>query len=1189
MKLFAILSLCIWIGIGSARADTPSGCQLVGTPNVLARPVDLSAGKLPATDYLDDVLECNSTRLGRLDRTVSNWLNAEQGSYSAALESTRTQVLVVPFQVQGYALDRIERALMSIDLSYEIGLHASVADPTLVARALGEGSRRIDSAAILELARRMNVRKVIVPFVGHDGKHAMTLTIQVLDLSSGNAVASVAKTYQRDWRAVLFTDESPPFAKFHGMLPQVVADLLLDTPKRSRGVVAKSSSPAGTLPAGPIEMVTAAKIPASVSMSILGILESPNADLARERLFERAFVDSVRFDAHSPDALFLQVFALTNLEHRPAALAMLGNSSTPESKALRALLNGNLPEARGALQHVADPLKTMLLTISVDDLRQTYNDSTRPDERTVSALFGARSNEWQSLVHSRLSDLDPWTVDAPEKIKLLLDRWFPTPGLDLRTIEENDTLLGTGQGELPDVAVDIAIARHIHRLVAQIKPVICCTTEQPGASQWDLLWLLEGRSEARIAKEMYRMTALQGNSKEALSVLDHYEPLFGGHPWLEAIRALTASDLAHVDPDDLRPGRLAEIRRSGLIVAFAEGGENDVAFHGLGALTNASANVATLFWHAFGYDFPRRSFWPLLWVLKGTDFDKGVYEASARDSLLYSETNLDSIANVPQITDEQKEELANNLQSRFIGAPGRSGILALLQHKVGTPVDEIGELRREISEEPNTWLNYYNLGRLLIRRDDDYEAAAHTFMSFPGFHGKDPSDPVALSNEAYDAGALLYLHGHTELSKSLFQIAVDLDTGSEASITAASRLQLMAGNLESAMAGTLARAMRYPSAYAYRDFLSFLHATGHGKQAWQGFFQLATTFDIPQVWVSAVVGHQKDGRSEAYVRQWLQRPEIRDARLHSQLFAPEFAILWNSTDRMPPLDLANLVEGLQGAPTARIAANGKSLESEPDAETMLRTEGPSRFRFAVAPKLPPGTPVKSDLTYFAAAYTELRHEHWAKALDAFVAMADRYEVGVGKDSFALPYFAMAAAKAGDSIGLEKSLATFSIAEPGFDSLLAQAIFAGIRKDTDTALTRLRAAFNERPNTDYRPILSEYEYAETCEWLYRQTQDHQFIDRLLQWIESYELVQPAQAWAYGMEYTHREPGDARRRALALTLYLNPLSERIKSASDAEIKAAQVWLTENNPFVKQGPSKSDATPARTAAAIGNWSIR
>jgi hypothetical protein len=325
---------------------------------------------------------------------------------------------------------------------------------------------------------------------------------------------------------------------------------------------------------------------------------------------------------------------------------------------------------------------------------------------------------------------------------------------------------------------------------------------------------------------------------------------------------------------------------------------------------------------------------------------------------------------------------------------------------------------------------------------------------------------------------------------------------------------------------------------------------GNSVQAWQGFSQVSSAFDVPQVWLSALVGHHFEGRSERYVREWLHQPEIRNARFSSKQFAPAFAILWNSTDRMPPLDLDRLVESLEdGTPPV--------------------------------PSWPTLTPGRFALAYFGAAYSELRHGQWAKSAGVFKEMAEHYPLFAGDESFALPYFAMAATKIGDK-WLAELLAQESHIEGDFerdgtyDRLLARAVIAGAEKDVNAAQALLRSAFNIRPNTDYRPVLTEYEYAEVCEWLYGETRDPRFAEMLLGWTEEYEKIQPAHAWAYAMEYAFAKPGERRVRALAMTLYLDPSSERIKQAPNDELVQARKWLARKNPF-----RMNDSRGSRTAS--------
>ena len=216
--------------------------------------------------------------------------------------------------------------------------------------------------------------------------------------------------------------------------------------------------------------------------------------------------------------------------------------------------------------------------------------------------------------------------------------------------------------------------------------------------------------------------------------------------------------------------------------------------------------------------------------------------------------------------------------------------------------------------------------------------------------------------------------------------------------------------------------------------------------------------------------------------------------------------------------------------------------------------------------MPPRTLIKSEQAFFADAYAALRHGQFDIALRRFDSMADHYRI----EQYPLAYFAYAAARTGDSEKLEAYID--SLGRPpynetlSFDQLLAKAFFAGYRKDADAALKDLRAALRLRPYTEDRPVMTEYQYAEACEWLFQDTGDVRFVAELLEWARRQQTVQPVMAWAYSMEYEHAKPGAERTRALAMTGYLDPVSPRIARASQAERAAAKVWLEEHSPFRK-----------------------
>ena len=106
-------------------------------------------------------------------------------------------------------------------------------------------------------------------------------------------------------------------------------------------------------------------------------------------------------------------------------------------------------------------------------------------------------------------------------------------------------------------------------------------------------------------------------------------------------------------------------------------------------------------------------------------------------------------------------------------------------------------------------------------------------------------------------------------------------------------------------------------------------------------------------------------------------------------------------------------------------------------------------------------------------------------------MANRYPI----EGYPLSYFAYAAAKTGDKEQLKRYVDVLKM-RPTFDCWFSRAFFAGARQDVGTALSALRGAFRSRPNTDYRPVLTEYQYTQACEWLFKDTGDSRFADLLL---------------------------------------------------------------------------------------------
>ena len=1122
------------------------------------------SGKLPIPDYLDGAIACNTPPVGSgmpgpqvpsTGSVPSPWMESEQELYQRVLGRQHADILVVPFQIQGYGLDRIERALMTADLAHAIGRtqEYSVADPWLVARALGEGMRRLDPNTVTRLAERLGARKIIYGYVGHDDHHAFTITLKLDDLTRN---PSGFASWQHDWRAIVFSDEQTPALKFHELLPQVVATLPLSLRLMSQSEPALGRN-AARIELTPHDLVAPGHSAVAPLMDLiaLGALSSPSAELSRERIFEHALLTAFNAPGTSSEQKFLESYALFSLGRRPGALMVLKDEKTAQATALRALIDGNLPLAVKSSSALPDSLDKLVLQISLRELAAAYNRKLSTQAMDLSKSFGTARSSWQPFVEQRMADADQWNEGDPAVTKVLLDQNLPEPGLDLQALAKGTAVARAAN--LDPIEIDLANMRHIRRAADHMRVSAFGTPSDLLPQPWDLLWLLESRAEGRIVDQLWKQVGPQAAPESAMSDLTRYAPLLSGHPALEAVHASASVALALKSPDDTRAGWVAQAKHSAALAAVWDPGQNRTAYVALVNMGIPSPESEFMV-DAYGHDYPRRAFWPEFFF--GWE-DPQLSAAAHLQALTFSSWDLTPLAQLPPGDKPgQAGAVLASLGDRFKGSPLKTEPSNPQITAESDPQAIVKKLRGIIRSDPEPWENYLSLADLLIESAGDYKESSRVFLSYPGFHDRNPNDPVALSNYAYEAGSEFYRAGQFQFAKPFYKIAADLDTGSSSSIEGKDRLELISGDYPDAMSDLFARATRYSDPYAYRDYLSFLHAFGQGDAAWQAFSQVDASFDLPEVWVSALVGHRLAGKDGREIGEWLHRPEIRDARFKAQQFAPYFAVLWYATDRDPPAALGKLIEDLQGPPVGHIDTDGFSLlvPHPLDPKGFMSVRG-SAFRAKQRTKLPSDTPIKSDLAYFADAYAALRAGDYDTAVSRFDAMADHYPI----EGYPLGYFAYAAAKSGDKEQLEKYLDTLK-SDTTFDYWLARAYFAGIHHDAQGARDALQLAFRKRPTTDYRPILSEYQYAEACEWLYLETRDSRFVSDLLSWVKAIQVSQPTQAWPYAMEYSHTPPGDAKTRALAMTRYLDPKSKRIQDASKEELRAAEAWFSANNPF-------------------------
>jgi hypothetical protein len=1091
----------------------------------------------------------------------SLWAEADQKRFAGLLQNHGCEVLVVPMQVVHYGFDRATRSLMTAQLAHAIAADNShcVVDPYLASRALGDGLRRLSENEVQDLAKAAHVKTMIWIYAGHDNHMKMEIAVRLQRSVSSSMFADAGK---KVWSDIAFSDEHPPFDSWQSILPEIVA---------FAGIDAKPVPPTAateqmlTLPSAPEQLVaqsSASPLDQAQRFQVLAMLGPVPEFRAIERLFEKSWLLASDV-ADGPQTRRLRARALYHLGYRPAALGLLAGDDSAESRLLRALLNGNLTEADKLQDTLATPVEKFLAAIEIRDLGLTYG-RVKDNEGTPKVLteLSEHSNVWAALLNARLRDLDSWYVGDNLRIKTWLDATDPLPGFSLPELAAASSTLA----EDPDRDnIGLLATRHINKLLEQQTDKYCCRSFQLQPGAFDLLELIAARAQANLEKRVYKPLMLQGLPEHALVLLDAYDAEFSGHPHFSVLRAQANMDLFDA------AGRTNDTRSAQRVQAWEAAG-NSAAYweQGMTRCSNEAMfgnRVSERFLTDYTMDFPPR---PYSASISNLQSDRIFQRA-----LDYDTDSVKVLVDRASVSNPvQRKALLPILDERFAGSPEISQLRMKLAPENRPPDQVLASMREMLAKDPSNWSIYSDIAVKLVE-DAKFDDAAELIATYPGFKPSSGENSVELSNDAAGIGSALYWRGAIDPATKLYKIAARYDNGSDSSMMAQQRLAGMTGDYLGYSRIAIQRAQRYEHAWAYRDYLCMLFAMGYAKEAWPAFLKIADRFDNTEVWHAAMVGHRVEGASDEAVRAWLLREPIRTTFIGSDVNsdrpAIRFALTYFMVDRTVPADLAKFLADIEGPPVDTINPGGGVAHPVGKG---FRMNPPSDFRVKARTHPVEGTKLASPYVLFAEAYAAQRQGDHAAAVAAFDRLAGSYKIESalppafnGGMSFALPYFAMSAAKTDDKLGLKAFLDQIKPEAQGFDYHLAQAVFEGFARHSDKARELLRLAFLERPYTVGRGQLSPYQYAETCIWLFEESGEAQYRDLALDWARNYQRIDPAFAWAYALEARYSpKKDDARTRAIALAEYLDRNSAWLGGVPQADRDAAKLWLKSNNPFVK-----------------------
>jgi hypothetical protein len=1112
----------------------------------------------------DDV----SRRRDSLDRAFprgkpsisSPWLEREMRDFTALLKPGRYDVMVAPIRSEGYAVDRISRSLILKTLSRELAARKlRVPNPDALSRALGEGRRTIELGEVVTFARPLGIEKLVIVGLGHDRLGHLRASVGVLPV----------KGFESAPKPKPLAEFSLGAGEHPSAISKVIAPAMLDglalsdkPPASGKGaVVAKRALPASPIDAMAIKDDDAAG--RAIALQLIASLAPDTPERGRERLFEQALIAAQALPREHPYSALFIARAWGYLEARETALGALAGSTAAEARAYQEFLNGNLPDFSKAAAEVTDEVPRLLLEIDLKTMQAAYQHPNAKDSTPFLDAFLAKYPAWAPLIQRRLKDLDPWETSDPALAKRLLDRDLELPGerLDQQIAGMRLT------GERPGATALVKLAlHHVERARREHRAVTACLAAPQPCIAGAYTDLLEAIAVSGPIRELHKLVNMQALPAQARELTEALKPELEGHPAILAFEAAARLGMAQKLPASQRDSAFAEAIRLAVAAALLEQGQSRTSREALRVMGVPSQSSAP-FLSAYQFDLPARPYWYVVqasWYGAGGDqSDPKLYRDVLRSQVAASVMDLEAARFLLQ-DEAGKREFREVLEKRFKGHPERAGLLQTLAGSSSAERRQLSEA--QLQERPDRWSYYAEQGTRLIDEKGDYEAAANMFGQFPGFSDPSRYDAVELSNRAETAGSLFFWQGRVEAARRFYDIAAKLNTGSNASLASEQRLAQLDGNYAKMLEVARNRGQRYSSAYAWRDFLSWLFVFGGEEEAWAGFNRLHAAFDNPQVWLAADVGLRLKGGDWEKNKRWLLTEPYKSSTSAGTAHGVRLALMLNAIDRSPAPDLARTVRELAGPPNTSVEkfmvlrkpASGQGQVGYPRSAFRAKNRTPVRE----------GTLVESELVYFADAYSELRRGNFKSAVERFDRMAEFYAVeGSPLDHFpgyALPYFAWASAKTGDKLGLEAFVGTLPASRQDFDRELALAFFAGLRREHEAAEKHLQLAFRHRPFTDNRPIFTEYQWTEACEWLYTATGEKRYLKLALDWARRYQEVMPESAWAYAFEARYSNDEQQRLRATAIALYLDPRSEYLKSVPAGFRKRAEQWFAANNPF-------------------------
>ena len=513
-------------------------------------------------------------------KRTSGWIDRRRALFADVLRGGGCEVLVVPLEPAPVAdgklersLDRPARSLITREIAAQIHQQTGlcVADPTLVARALGERARELRSTQVWKLADAMGTSWIVRGTVEVDSEHlAYSISLDTFARGSGKCTWVAGEGAQ--WGPLSFSDELPPEVAFAPIVAQAVTQLGLPAASGSEQSAATSAPHA--FPRSPLELAAdpGSAVERARRLQLLAAIGG-NIDTAAEHLWERSLI-AVR-DAQPTDEAVrvLRARAALHLHRRPYALMLLRGLASGEARVTHELAQGNLIRAEGLAAQIADPAARLIIELELAEAHLRYGRSAGARARRDMLL--KQYPGYAPLLYPALSGDEGFEPVSHE----LVQQQLAALGVPIEDNPLSTPLRAIGHYLGEDMLMSSDVSRHaaaIERSYAPLWRMRAASWHAQRAfdrlAEWDYYDALYAANRLALANPALAIAARRAQGAALMELVRELSPTFAGYPPLAAgvLWSLRSRQQTFAKPDLQLDERERRLNRD--LIAW-EGGE----------------------------------------------------------------------------------------------------------------------------------------------------------------------------------------------------------------------------------------------------------------------------------------------------------------------------------------------------------------------------------------------------------------------------------------------------------------------------------------------------------------------------------------------------------------------------------------------------------------------------------------